>query len=75
MSVFRWIMLVLGVLVAGGWLLTLLLYVLNGDDRFKELGTRLRQWTITLALFWFNIEVWGRVVWTIVTWNSPPSAD
>ncbi len=75
MSVFRWIMLVLGVLVGGGWLLTLLLFVLNGDDRFKELGTRLRQWTFTLALFWFNVEVWGRVVWTMVTWNSPPSPD
>ena len=21
-------------------------------------------------LFWFNVEVWGRVVWTIWTWNK-----
>ncbi len=68
MNVFRWIMAIAGGLLAVGWLLTLLFYVINGDDRFKDLGKRLRQWTITVALFWFNVEVWGRVVWTLVTW-------
>jgi hypothetical protein len=74
MTVFRWIIGVLTVLIGGGWLFTLLLFVMNGDDRFKELGTRLRRLTFTIVLFWFNIEIWGRVVWTIFTWNRPPSA-
>jgi hypothetical protein len=74
MTVFRWIIGVLTVLIGGGWLFTLMLFVMNGDDRFKELGTRLRQLTFTIVLFWFNIEIWGRVVWTIFTWNRPPSA-
>ncbi len=71
MTVFRWIMGVLGGLFAGGWLLSFLLYVLRDDDRLKELGARLRQYTILIALAWFNIEVWGRVVYTIVTWGRP----
>ena len=75
MTIFRWIMGVLAGLSLAGWLLVLMLYVLNGDDRFKELGTRLRQLVFTVALLWFNIEIWGRVIWTIVTWNSPPSPN
>jgi hypothetical protein len=69
MTVFRWIMGVLLGLFAAGWGFTFLLYVLRDDDRLRELGTRLRRWTITLGLFWFNLEIWGRVIWTIVTWN------
>jgi hypothetical protein len=71
MLIFRWIMGVVGGLFAAGWLFTFLMYVLRDDDRFDELGKRLRHFTILIALFWFNIEIWGRVVWTIVTWNSP----
>ena len=71
MLIFRWIMGVLGGLFAAGWLFTFLMYVLRDDDRFAELGKRLRHFTILIALFWFNFEIWGRVVWTIVTWNSP----
>jgi hypothetical protein len=74
LTVFRWIMGVIGGLLAAGWFTTVALYVTAGDDRFKELGTRLRRWTITIALFWFNIEIWGRVIWTVITWNRPPSA-
>ncbi|WP_298832282.1 hypothetical protein [uncultured Piscinibacter sp.] len=73
MTIFRWVMAVFGGLFAVGWLFTFLMYVLGDDDRFRELGRRLRHFTIVIALFWFNLEVWGRVIWTIVTWNSPRS--
>ena len=33
-----------------------------------QVGTRLRQLVVTIGLFWFNLEIWGRVVWTLVTW-------
>ena len=68
MTVFRWIIGVLGALFAAGWTLTVALYVLRGDDGFKQLGVRLRRYTITIGLFWFNVEIWGRVVWTIIHW-------
>jgi hypothetical protein len=73
MVIFRWVMGIVGALFASGWLFTVMLYVLRDDDRLRELGARLRQYTIILALFWFNIEIWGRVVWTIVTWGRPGS--
>ena len=44
---------------------------LAATRRFAELGKRLRHFTILIALFWFNFEIWGRVVWTIVTWGAP----
>jgi transposase len=69
MTVFRWIIGVPLALFAAGWAFTFLLYVLRDDDRLRELGTRLRQWTLTIALAWFNVEIWGRVAYTIVTWN------
>jgi hypothetical protein len=71
MTVVRWILGVVLGLFAAGWAFTFLLYVLRDDDRLRELGTRLRRWTITIGLFWFNVEIWGRVIWTIVTWNRP----
>lgn len=72
MTIFRWIMGVIAGLFAAGWLLSFLLYVLRDDDRLKELGGRMRQYTILIGLAWFNTEVWGRVVWTIFTWGKPP---
>jgi hypothetical protein len=68
MMIFRWFMGIVGGLALTGWLVVLLLYVVNGDDRFKDLGTRLRQLVMTIGLFWFNLEIWGRVVWTIIEW-------
>ncbi len=69
MTVFRWIMGVIAGLLAAGWAFTFLMYVLRDDDRLRELGAKLRQWTILIGLAWFNLEIWGRVIWTIVTWN------
>ena len=70
MTIFRWVMGVLLGLFAAGWLSIFMLYVIRDDDRLKDLGKKMRQWTITIALAWFNLEIWGRVVWTIVTWNK-----
>jgi hypothetical protein len=69
MTVLRWIIGVIGGLFAAGWIFTVVLYVANGNDALKERGTALRRWTITIALFWFNLEIWGRVIWTIVKWK------
>jgi len=69
MTIFRWIMGVLLAIFASGWAFTFALYVLRDDDRLRELGQRLRHWTTVVALFWFNLEIWGRVVYTIVTWG------
>ena len=69
MVVFRWIIGSAAVLVL---LLTILGYVLGSAfDSYiwKNRAKMFRQFLWMLALLWFNIEVWGRVVWTMVTWN------
>lgn len=69
MVVFRWIIGSAAVLVLG---MTVLGYALGSAfDSYiwKNRAKTFRQILWMLALLWFNTEVWGRVVWTMVTWN------
>jgi hypothetical protein len=36
--------------------------------RWLERARSLRRGTYLVLLLWFNIEVWGRVIWTIIHW-------
>jgi hypothetical protein len=68
-TVLRWIATGIMALLAVGALASFGLYIAfearSALDRAKRLGA----WIRLLALFWFNVEVWGRVVYTIVTWK------
>jgi hypothetical protein len=68
MTVFRWIMFVLtgGLLV--GSVLSFVLFIALDVEVWIERARALRRLTFAAALFWFNVEIWGRVVWTLVTW-------
>jgi hypothetical protein len=68
MTVLRWILGGIFLLMLSGWLFTVLSFVVSGDDRWGELGLKLRRYCYLLGLLWFNMEVWGRVVLTIVRW-------
>ncbi len=68
MTVLRWILGGIFLLVVSGWLLTMLSFVVSGDDRWGELGSKLRRYCYLMGLFWFNTEVWGRVIYTIIKW-------
>ena len=70
MTVFRWIMGLLGGFFAAGWIFSFLMYVLRDDDRLRELGTRFRHFTILIGLAWFNLgpETDVRIG---KVWNSP----
>lgn len=70
MTVFRWIMGVLTGFLAAGAVLTFLLFILRDVSDWLVLARRFRRWTWAAFLFWFNVEVWGRVVYTLVHWNS-----
>ena len=42
---------------------------LEGIDRTELERARIfRRWMVTALLLWFNVEVWGRVVWTLIHW-------
>jgi len=68
MTVFRWIIGVLSALLALGATLSFVIFILQDQEQWIERARVFRRWTTTALLFWFNIEVWGRVIWTIVHW-------
>jgi hypothetical protein len=68
-TVLRWIAGVLLALLAGGWLLCLGVYLSAGVDLWGDRARNFRHFATTLGLFWFNLEIWGRVIYTLVTWR------
>ena len=55
-------------LLLAGWLLFFVLALVRDDRRQQEAATKLRQWGQLVVMTWVNLEIWGRVVYTIVTW-------
>lgn len=68
MDVLRWIVGGVTGLLAAGWLIFLILGLARDDKRQQRASTRLRQWAQLVFMAWMNVEIWGRVVYTIVTW-------
>ena len=71
MTIFRWIVGALAGFLAFGGLFGFALYVAFESDLWLQRARRFRHLLWVVALFWFNVEVWGRVAWTIWTWNRP----
>ncbi|MGH8797789.1 MAG: hypothetical protein ACREXI_12085 [Caldimonas sp.] len=69
MTVFRWIIGVIAALAAAGAVLSFLIFIAYDIKAWIERARRFRHWTWLALLFWFNIEVWGRVLLTIVHWS------
>ena len=68
MTVFRWIMGVLAGGLVSVALLCLMVYVSAGIDLWADRARKFGRLAWAVVLFWFNIEIWGRVVWTLVHW-------
>ena len=68
MTVFRWIMGVLSVVFVGGSVLCFVLFMVLDVEAWIERARSLRRGAYLVTLFWFNIEVWGRVVYTLIHW-------
>jgi hypothetical protein len=69
MGIFRWIMGVLLALTAGGSVLCFVLFMMFDINIWIERARSLRRGAYLTALFWFNIEIWGRVVYTLIHWT------
>ena len=67
-TVLRWTAAGIMGLLAVGAVASFALYVFFEARPALERAKRLGAWIRLIALFWFNVEVWGRVVHTIVTW-------
>jgi hypothetical protein len=68
MTVFRWIIGVLSALLVGGSVLSFVLFMALDINVWIERARSLRRGAYMALLFWFNVEVWGRVVWTLIHW-------
>ena len=69
MLIFRWIMGVLLALTAGGAVLCFVLFMAFDINVWLDRARSLRRGAYLAMLFWFNIEIWGRVVYTIIHWT------
>jgi hypothetical protein len=67
---FRWAVGVFAALMAAGSVLGLVIGVAVENRIWMARARRFRHWLWLAALLWFNVEVWGRVVWTLIHWNS-----
>jgi hypothetical protein len=68
MNIFRWIIGVVSALLAAGSLLSFVLFISLDIEVWIERARTLRRGTYMALLFWFNTEVWGRVIWTLIHW-------
>ncbi len=70
MTIFRWIVGVIAVIMAIGALVSLAINIASDSPVWLERARRFRRWLWLAALFWFNVEVWGQVGYTIYRWKS-----
>jgi hypothetical protein len=68
MTVFRWIIGVIGALLASGALLAFVVFIASGIDLWIERARGLRRLAWAATLLWFNIELWRRVALIIIHW-------
>ena len=68
MTVFRWIIGVLSALLIGGSVLSFALFVAFDINTWLERARTFRRGAYLTLLVWFNVEVWGRVIFTLVAW-------
>jgi hypothetical protein len=68
-TILRWIAAGIAVLLAVGALASFALYIAFEAKPALARAKALGAWIRLIALAWFNVEVWGRVVHTIVTWR------
>jgi len=68
MEAFRWIVGVPAMLLAGSAVLAFVLFIIGGVDVWLERARAWRRLTFALVMFWFNVEIWRRVILIIVNW-------
>lgn len=68
MTIYRWIIGGLSALLAVGSLTSLVLFLAFDIDIWLQRARSLRRGLYLALLFWFNTEVWGRVLWTLIHW-------
>ena len=69
MTIFRWFIGVITAISASGAVFSFVIFVLMDIPLWIERARRFRRWTWLAMLLWFNVEVWGRVIMTLINWR------
>ena len=69
-TILRWTVGVVAVSLVAAVLFGFVISVVFDNDIWRGRTRRLRAWLAVVALAWFNGEVWGRVVYTLVHWSG-----
>ncbi len=70
MTIFRWIVGVLGAIFAASALLSFIISIAFDASIWMERARRFRHWLWLVLLLWFNVEVWGSVARTLIHWST-----
>ena len=70
MTVFRWIIGVFSGFFVLAAVFGFALFIVFDSQLWLQRARRFRHLIWVILLFWFNIEVWGKVVYTIWHWNK-----
>ncbi len=68
MTIFRWVIGALAALLASGSLISFVLFIALDIDLWLQRARTLRRGLYMALLLWFNVEVWGRVIGTLINW-------
>ena len=71
MTVLRWIMFVITGGLFTGAAVSFVLFIMADVEVWIERARTLRRLSFAAGLFWINVEIWGRVVYTLWNWNRP----
>ena len=69
-TILRWTIGVVAALLILATLFGFTISIVFENDVWRRRTRRLRSWLGVVALAWFNGEVWGRVVYTLVHWSG-----
>lgn len=61
-------MAVIAAILATGSVVCFVLFITLDIDLWIQRARGFRRGTYLACLTWFNVEVWGRVIWTIIHW-------
>jgi hypothetical protein len=67
-EILRWVIGTAVALTAGLSAVSFALFIASDRQLWLRRSRTLRHWAFALVLLWFNIEVWGSVVHTLLTW-------
>ena len=68
MTIFRWIIGVVSLLLVAGSALSFVLFMAFDIKVWLERARSFRRGAYLALLLWFNVEIWGRVLLVIIRW-------